>query len=415
MKNTMKFIKKNWKKMISGALIALLMLVVVCFFENIKHYFFENIAKELFEDSNKHRGELIKVLLTFIAGMVAILVWHTSYKRVKVMEKQTKKTTEQIQVMYKGNVDTRFNNAVGHLGNENQSVILGGIHALHQIAVDNENYTQIVHNLFCSYLRENSAKLYKDIDFEKTPGKCPVIIQTLIDYLFKPYNSKESVYKKYKSDLSFSTLKNCAFSGVNIKNVVFFHCLLEQCYFSESNLKNCDFSFGTLTKCSFWGKTLTECSFRKGVLTECYFGNVTFTGCSFNRGILIGCNFASGILVECHFNGGTLTECDFTFGTSKECSFSDGTLNDCNFGNRTLTKCAFTSGILSECDFTFGTLSECSFSRGTLTKCDFYGGTLTDCRFVFKGFDENNAKLFDCKLKNVNLNMELPENQITEK
>ena len=74
------------------------------------------------------------------------------------------------------------------------------------IAVEYKNYTQIVHNLFCSFLRANSASLYGVASKE-----CPVIIQTLITYLFNPYNNEENVYKAYHSDLSFSVLKNCNF------------------------------------------------------------------------------------------------------------------------------------------------------------------------------------------------------------
>jgi len=244
--------------MIKRFFLGILCLIVLCLF----FYFFTEISENYFSKDNS-KGELIKVFLTFTAGIIAILVWHSGYKRVKVMEEQTEKTTEQIQVMYKGNVDTRFNNAVGHLGNENPTVVLGGIHVLHQIAVDNKNYTQVVHNLFCSYLRENSGKLYEKIDFEKTPDKCPVIIQTLIDYLFRPYNNKDSVYENFKSDLSFSTLKNVVLGFVIMRNVNFSHCLLENCNFLFGTLNECDFRDGTLNKCDFRLLTLNKCNFKR--------------------------------------------------------------------------------------------------------------------------------------------------------
>ena len=109
-----------------------------------------------------------------------------------MQKNKPEKIAEQTQVMHKDNVDNRFNNAVRHLGNENPAVVLGGVHALHLIAVENENYRQVIHNLFCSYLRENSDKHYKDFDFENIPDYCPIIIQILIDYLFKSYNGKDN-------------------------------------------------------------------------------------------------------------------------------------------------------------------------------------------------------------------------------
>lgn len=219
-------------------------------------------------------GELFRVSLTTLAGLGALVALYISARRVQVMIKQTQKTAEQIdvmreqvektaeqiEIMYKGNVDTRFNDAVEHLGNENHSAVLGGIHVLHQIAVEHENYTQVVHNLFCSYLRENSAKLYEGIDFEKMPHKCPVIIQTLIDYLFPPHN-KDNAYKNFASNLSFSTLKNCDFNHRTLANCHFNDTILTNCYFSNTTFIDCYFIRATLSNCEFWRTTLTECVF----------------------------------------------------------------------------------------------------------------------------------------------------------
>ena len=44
------------------------------------------------------------------------------------------------------------------------------------ITIEYKDYTQVVLDLFCSYLRENSAKLYESIGFEKSPEKSPVIV-----------------------------------------------------------------------------------------------------------------------------------------------------------------------------------------------------------------------------------------------
>ena len=271
------FSKRNWK-----TILIITSIVTGCVLLSLFFWNFETISEIYFTDKNA-KGELLKVFLTTIGGVVAIFALYYTAKRIKVMEK--------------GNVETRFNNAVGHFGNANSAVILGGIHALHEIAVENKNYTKIVHNLFCSYLRDNSAKLYegKDKDY------CPVIIQTLIDYLFKPYNNRDSVYKDFKSDLSFCTLTNCDFREVEIKNVIFYKCILENCYFWGGTLTNCNFREGTLTVCEFWHATLTDCYFEGGTLTNCYFEGGTLTKCRFN----------DVTLTKCYCDNGTLNNCDF--------------------------------------------------------------------------------------------------------
>jgi len=271
----------KWVFISVASVVALILLVV--YFPFLSDYFFKN---------NTTQGELLKVALTAVAGFVAILVWHSSFRRAKATE-------QQVAATVKSNVDTRFNNAVGHLGSENPTVVLGGIHALQKLATGNEPYQQIVHNVFCSYLRENSAKHYEKVDFEKTPNKCPVIIQTLIDYLFKPYNNKENIYKNFRSNLSFSTLINCDFRDIKIDNVDFSNCVLEKCKFHNGILNNCSFRDGTLKQCAFKSSAMNICRFDGGTLTECYF----------QKGILTMCNFTNGILADCNFSDGTLNNC----------------------------------------------------------------------------------------------------------
>ena len=296
---------------------------------------FERFSNFLFGKDNKHRGELVKVILTVFtialtlgAGLVAFLVWYSTDESVKEMKEQTKRIDEQIQVMYKGNVDTRFSNAIEHLGSENSTVVLGGIHALYQIAVEDTNYTQIVHNIFCNYLRENSAKLYEKQEFKESPKKCPVVIQILIDYLFKPYNNKDYIFKDYASDLSFSTLKNCNFSNANIENVNFDHCLLENCEFLNVRLIDCNFGRVTLKNCFFGSADLINCFFGSADLINSFFINAEFTNCdfttthsSFGPSVFL----AGAILMECVFSAVKLTECIFS---SNEV---DAILIDCKF------------------------------------------------------------------------------------
>lgn len=416
-----------------------LIILLICNFAE----FSQNFAKD------NPIGELIKVFLTLIAGIVAILVWHNGYK--------------QIQIMYKGNVDTRFNNAVGHLNSENPTVVLGGIHALHQIAVNHKRYTQVVHSLFCSFLRENSSKLYDRIDIKiptdkspliiptkykkpkKTLDKCPVIIQILVDYLFKPYNNKDSVYKDYYSNLSFSTLKNVNFENVKIDGVNFNHCFLKNCNF-EGTLINC--FFGSINRSNFhvsdWfkqnGVTLIECNFI-GVLTNCnFYGDLSFcdfggNSLNFNKAILTDCVF-EGTISDCNYQG-TLTNCTFGIpsfhtgtvtlascdfgGTLTRCRFN-GTLINCEFVQAlynpltggTLTKCSF-SGTLRKCSFKRGDLEDCNFcNRTSLRNCDFREGKLTKCKFIDKKFDgKSTAKLIDCYIEPIELiDTELPPNEI---
>jgi len=333
------FFKWNWIKklllvLVSLSTIGLIYLLVRNFVE----------ISRFFEKDNS-QGELFKVCLTALAGIGALVALYYSARRVRAVEK--------------GNVDTRFSNAVGHLGNENHAVVLGGIHALHQIAVKHKSYTQVVHSLFCSFIRENSTKLYEKIDFEKEPRKRSVIIQTLIDYLF----NKDGIYKHFEFDLSHCTLINCEFKLVDIKNVNFSYSIMKNCFFSsgKKNLnKNGDLLTSKLTKCRFYGSELSGCHLPH--LFDCVFEKVSFTDCMFygvTRGHfwdsnMIKCEFMN-FIDKCHFSNTNLTECRIR--NHKEWNYHDNGLYDCK-----LTKCGFNF---------FITPSYIEFYRCELTECGF--------------------------------------------
>ena len=254
------------RSLIRGGLWVLLGVAVVAFILWVVLNF--DCLSQYFTKDNPH-GELFKVCLTAFAGIGVFITFRYLGKQVQAMEK--------------GNVDTRFNTAVEHLGSNSSTIVLGGIHALQQIAVSDKNYTTVVHNLFCSYLRENSAELNKvnKANHEMAPDKCPERIQVLIDYLFKPYNKKESVYKDFETDLSYVELRNCNFNWGTLNNCKFREAFLTECHFGRGTLNECDFRGGTLTNCYFAAKTFTDCIFSEVTFTNCHFLHRNLTRCSF--------------------------------------------------------------------------------------------------------------------------------------
>ena len=392
----------DWGKLVHSLFwpfIFALLILFIYYFRCLSTYFVDGHAY----------GELVRVFLTALAGIGALVLVYYTGRRVIAMEKE--------------NIDTRFNNAVGHLGNTNHSVVLGGIHILHQIAIKHKSYTEIIHNLFCSYLRENSATLYT----EEMPDRCPVIIQTLIDYLFKPYNEKSNVYKDYESNLSFSKLKNCIFKDATVTKCDFSNVIFEKCLFNHSVLTNCHFNNTndvTFTNCEFKGAFIS-CKFG-GTFTNCEFGGTftnnkfsgNFTLSYFNSGTLIECKF-SGIFTQCEFNKTDLTKCDFSYPPFMiKCKFNNLTLTECGFNNAAFTECGFNNtAFLTKCRFDYTGFSKCefikcefsgviltnsSFGNTTLTECYFLNTSLTECYFkgvkLFNCYGLETVKLIDTKL-----------------
>ena len=296
--------KNRWVKITVISLIGILVIGLLwCFSDEIERNF-DCISWYYFGPGNTPRGEFIKVVLAFITAITAIIGGLFSYKRKtdeqmgllkKQVQQNAEKSEQQIAVMLEGNMDTRFNNAVGHLDSNDATVVSSAIHALHLIALENNKYAPAVHNLFCSYIREKSTKIYKEIDFEKTPDRCPVIIQTLINYLFKPYNDKKSIYNDYNSDLSFSTLINCNFRGINIIGANFNNCDIRKCNFLSTTLNNVDFRKATLSEVIFEKAILNNVWFSYAMLNNVVFNEATLSENSFYETILRDVDFERAI------------------------------------------------------------------------------------------------------------------------
>ena len=271
--------------------------------------FYDDVSLVFLGQSQILRDELLKVILTSVGGCVVIIALYYAAKYMPALKKY--------------NAGVRFNNAVGHLGSASPTVVLGGIHDLHQIAINNSDYTQLVHNLFCSYIREKSEELYRNN--EEVPDKCSVILQQLIDYLFKPYNGR-IVYKKFVSDLSHSTLINCDFAGTSINDVNFNNCEIRRCsfksaalnrvMFNDSILSDVDISKAAFRDVAFYDAAFSDVTFRKSVLkdvdfwvatlTNVGFGNVTFNNIDFYKTTMNNVSFENATLSDVYFNEASL-------------------------------------------------------------------------------------------------------------
>ncbi|WP_125013115.1 pentapeptide repeat-containing protein [Flavobacterium macacae] len=208
---------------------------------------FENLAKYLYPNEANRNAELFKILLTVIGGIGVFYSLYLAYKRAKATDKGIElqaqainKQSEQLELSRKGQVNDRFKNAIEHLGNDKQPIILGGVVELHQIAnEEKEKYAAVVFNILTSYLRSVlKVDIPRDDNFSST------VPQTIIDFLFRGANSH--IYKGLKANLA-----HCNFLSLDI---------------NESNFDYADFGFSLLPR------NIVDVSFEKAK-----FGRANFT------------------------------------------------------------------------------------------------------------------------------------------
>lgn len=221
-------------------------------------------------DNPKANGDFLTICFSVIGGGAVIYGLYLNNKRIKeqtrqndIAMKQADTAQKQADIAANNNNDKRFGDAVGYLGSDNTSIVLGGIHILHQLAKEDKRYIPIVTNMYTSYLKDKSDVFFAD---DRYCDKAPVFIQAIIDILF----AENSVFKYNYIDLSEITLKNIHFNSP-VKNVNFLKSDLEKCGF-DFGMEYCDFTGSTITDCSF-GNGLHRCEFAYTKIRECLFLN----------------------------------------------------------------------------------------------------------------------------------------------
>ena len=137
----------------------------------------------------KFTSEIVIPFLAALATFGFIVI------ALRQLQLQTKHSQKQI-------AEEQFKKAIEHLGHDQQTVILGGVHSLHSLAVINEGYRKQTLDILCSFIRTETTKPgYKELicaknrrsdqEVAKLLGDknnrivSHLVIQTIINLLFR--------------------------------------------------------------------------------------------------------------------------------------------------------------------------------------------------------------------------------------
>ena len=351
---------------------AFCLLLLALFFKIVEINFstistkFEKFACWLYPIDENRNAELLKIILTLIGGIGVFFTLYLSYKRAKAGDKAVRlqgeainKQSEQLELTRKSQIDERFKNAVEHLGNDKEPIILGGIVELHQITKEEKDkYASVVFNILTSFLRTIlKVDIKRDENFSNT------IPQTIIDFLFRENDSH--LYKNFKANLS-----NCNFSSLNING---------------SEFIDSDFSF------SIMPMEIIDVSFENSKFSRANFAitrikNVNFKGADFHDNLFNLCEIKNANFYEAKLSGQIFLNCKFynlkfiktdIYNTKfLLCHF-----DDVFFGKSELLKINFSGSNFINCHFTENeTLSNINFSASGFYSTSF-DGLCFECNF----------------------------------
>jgi len=263
------WIKLPWNFYCAFVLLLVALVIVILFRKQI--FYFLSRLNESWCKTEQKLDVLSKILTTVATLVTAVIV---SGRVLTQFESQTNILQAQENIAKRQSTAEHFKNAVEHLGNEKQPVVLGGVHALHNLAVDNpQDYSQPVFEILCSFIREETRKtdyqksVLTEIDSSDTTQKAVdsskqatslIVIQTIIDKLFRDKieldeidvitGNKLQLYQKHKANLSRAFLQ-----GVNFENAY-----LEQADLSRADLEGANLSNANLQWANLFGANLQK-------------------------------------------------------------------------------------------------------------------------------------------------------------
>lgn len=323
----------------------------------LSYYFFHvQISIYLFPSNNDRVGELTKLLLSILGGIGIFYGLIISNIRALITEKSVIKQGEQLELSRKSQIDERFKNAIEHLGNDKEPIILGGVAELYQIAKeDKHKYSEVVFNILNSYIRSETSIYNKTAnDFNST------VIRTIITYLFKidsinPFIGLEADLSS--SNLACQNIEFCNFENADLSFAIIGsmkNCILDAANLSNANVQNSFFKDNSMRGIEVFSAVFRFIEFKNTIFKNKYFSedneeifSATFINCkfinvSFDDIYIYNTVFICCIFNNCSFHGTTIIECKFlvsnlsniTFGGTKnlaKCNFSGNVFNNINF------------------------------------------------------------------------------------
>ena len=291
----MKLLSKIKDNPLLSFLIFLLVLafgafVGVLFCECIKTY-----ISNLLGLSNKN--ETLKFLGISMGGILIALQALMSYRRAKAMEDTAQAQADAVLKTEQGQRQDRLKNAIEHLGDESDSVRLGGTYELFHLAQDTEDLRQTVLDILCAHIRQTTGESEYRETHKSNPSE---EVQSLLTLLFV---QKHGVFKGRHINLQGSWL-----NGADLKEARLWKARLTQAYLQGTELDRAH-----LQRANLVAAYLEEASLRKAQLQDADLQFTRLQGATLTRALLQGTTLdrtqlQGAFLVEAQLQGAFLVE-----------------------------------------------------------------------------------------------------------
>ncbi|WP_298248382.1 hypothetical protein [uncultured Christiangramia sp.] len=269
-------------------------------------------------DENRN-GQLMKDFISMLGGLIVLAGLYISFIRSRAMDRNVQNNSEQlkiqgenlkiqtsqIEISRESIVNDQFKNAVEHLGDDKEPIILGGIAELNLLASNYpDKFASIVVNIYCNYIKSEAPEKKSDDDIKKN------VIRSIIENL-----SKNKVFHPFEKNLQFTNL-GC----VDLSNF---------------ELNNFDLSYSILPYSLIDGK-INNCEINRSKKSVVRMEHIKFSNCNmhllFENGTISNCTFDQDCFVHFLILDTDFENVDFNNDIGRS-EFYNCLFTNCNFMN----------------------------------------------------------------------------------
>ena len=268
-----------------GILVLLLVgFVSVMFSKTVEEY----IGTLLGLTERKQKNEILTFLGIGMGGVLVALQALMSYKRAKAMEGTVQNTENGLR-------QERLKNAIEHLGNDSDSVRLGGAYELFHLAQDNPELRQTVLDILCAHIRRTTG----EDEYRKTHQSKPSEeVQSLLTLLFV---QEHDVFKGLPINLKESWLNGADLKGARLRKTILIRARLRKAFLSKANLQSAN-----LVEAHLEEAILEKANLQGADLISAYMQGANLPQVRLQGANLMGAHLQAAYLHDAHLQGTVL-------------------------------------------------------------------------------------------------------------
>ena len=271
---------------VPATIIGLLIILVACAIDPVA-----NVIQTWLGIGEKNgKFEVIKSLAISIGFIPVIWLAWSSEKRARAMEDTVANDRQDFR-------QKRLNSAIEHLGHESESVRIGGIHGLFQLALTYPQLRPIVLGVFRSHVRRKTIKKSYQEENKSRPSE---EIQTIVSLLS---SKNHGVFESYPINLRWCYLVGVEIDNGVLRNVDFSysdlrHAKITNTVLDKATIAHSDFKFALFHKISLKKATIQLSFFQGARMIDVELDNTTCLQTNFAGASWFRCSFSNAGLFD---------------------------------------------------------------------------------------------------------------------